>query len=264
MKSTIVSWHDASYNLPYFWKLTGEVDVEKLYSALINSFNNHDIYDSYLSEGEFITDKSTVFRPAICELSYFNSREFELAVVEKVKSYAYWSFDINTWPLQEAIIFVNTKKNSNEYFLFINVSHLICDVSSAYELITEINNGKIEKLNITISNPNNTISPKREQRAKDYFASWLKLIDSLEQPNFQLDKSLTRKNADITINKKLIDKITLLSNNTEFEVLLTSYIVLLSRLTSQKIVTVGVPLENRRKYKRHSHGCFVNNLPITV
>lgn len=90
------------------------------------------------------------------------------------------------------------------------------------------------------------------------------MIDSLEQPNFQLDKSLTRKNADITINKKLIDKITLLSNNTEFEVLLTSYIVLLSRLTSQKIVTVGVPLENRRKYKRHSHGCFVNNLPITV
>lgn len=51
------------------------------------------------------------------------------------------------------------------------MSHLICDVSSAYELITEINNGKIEKLNITISNPNNTISPKREQRAKDYFAS---------------------------------------------------------------------------------------------
>ena len=76
---------DASYNLPYFWKLTGKVNIEKLYSALMNAFNNHDIYHSYVSGGKIVTDKSTVFRPRIYELSYSDNREFENSVINKVK-----------------------------------------------------------------------------------------------------------------------------------------------------------------------------------
>ena len=259
---------DASYNLPYFWKLTGKVNIEKLYSALMNAFNNHDIYHSYVSGGKIVTDKSTVFRPRIYELSYSDNREFENSVINKVKEFANRPFNVNIWPLQEAIIFVNTKKTADEYFLFVNVSHLICDVTSAYELITEINNGynngPIEKINIEVSSSITEINKKREKRAIDYFTSRLKLVKSLEQPVIQLDKTLPRKNGDIILDKNLVNSITSLSGNTEFEVLSTAYIILLSKLTSKNIITVGVPLANRGKSKRHAHGCFVNNLPLII
>ena len=259
---------DASYNLPYFWKLTGKINIEKLYSALMNAFNNHDIYHSYMNGGKIVTDKSTVFRPRIYELSYSDNREFENSVINKVKVLANRPFNVNIWPLQEAIIFVNTKKTADEYFLFINVSHLICDVTSAYELITEINNGynngSIEKINIEVSSSITEINKKREKRAKDYFTSRLKLVKSLEQPVIQLDKTLPRKNADIILDKNLVNGIVSLSGNTEFEVLSTAYILLLSSLTSKNIITVGVPLANRGKSKKHSHGCFVNNLPLII
>ncbi|MGT2929502.1 AMP-binding protein [Streptococcus dentasini] len=258
---------NASYNLPYLWKLTGLVKVNRLYSSIMNAFNNHKVYHSYLKDGKLVYDGSTKFKPKIIELACSTNREFGNTVMKQVKLFANTPFNNNIWPLQQAIIFINTYDSSDEYYLFLNISHLICDIYSAYELINEISKGYNNEF-IPLEEESSTsikkVNEKREQRAKDYFASKLSLIKSLEQSSLEIDNSTSRKNIDIIISRDIIERLMRLSKKTEFEVLLTSYVILLSSITSQQIVTIGIPLANRRSYERHAHGCFVNNLPLII
>ncbi|EMC24320.1 non-ribosomal peptide synthetase [Streptococcus mutans] len=259
---------NASYNLPYLWKLTGQVKVNKLYASLMNTFNNHAVYHSFLKDGELVYDSNTKFRPKIIEMTYPTDEEFEIAVMEQAKIYANTPFNNSVWPLQQAIIFINTRDFSEEYFLFINVSHLICDIYSAYEIINEISDRYNNKVTTLLEEKKplsvNKISEKREQRAKDYFSSRLPLISSLEQPSLTIEHTSNRRNIDITVSRNVVTKLMNLSKKTEFEVLLTAYTILLSSITSQQIVTIGIPLANRHPEERHTHGCFVNNLPLII
>nr|WP_205395654.1 amino acid adenylation domain-containing protein [Streptococcus lutetiensis] len=259
---------NAAYNLPYFWKLSGDsLNIELLSSSLEKTFNSHEVYHSYLKHNKLHLDSNSHFLPEIVELTYDDKNEFEEKVFETVTKLANIPFDNEVWPLQYAKIFVNTLDNS-ECYLFINISHLICDVYTAYELINEINfhyNHPTEDYKLKTGTSHiKKRNLKREVRARDYFYSKFQEIDGLEQNGLSLKSDLTRKNLDVRISNEKVKQLSKLTNKSDFEILLLCYGILLSKVTSQNRIVIGIPLANRQAVDRHSHGCFVNNLPLVI
>ena len=72
---------------------------------------------------------------------------------------------------------------------------------------------------------------------------------------FEIEESLT----------SLIYKYSADQSTTPFLTLLTSYAILLNKLSQQDLIVIGVPLSNRRNEEfKDTFGCFVNILPVAI
>lgn len=163
---------NSSYNLPYLWHLTGNIDVAKLRSALEKVFNSHDVYHAYIKNNSLVEESNRHFKPIIMDFSQLSSKEFRDQVISQATFLANKPINIKKYPLEQAIIFTNSS-NPNECFLFLNISHMICDVYSAYQLFSEIstiyNGGHLVSFSQFFNSNNNVINLNREKRALSYF-----------------------------------------------------------------------------------------------
>ncbi|MFS0506489.1 AMP-binding protein [Lactiplantibacillus plantarum] len=266
---------DASYNLPYLWKLSGHLDVPKLSKVLEKVFNIHDVYHMFIKDGKNNLDWSKHFIPQVKTIDQ-NREIFEKSVVKDTYRLANQPLDVFKWPLEEAIIY-QSKYIKDEFFLFLNISHEICDVYSAYQLFTEINDGYNRHLYFQNSSQfesskaiNKTINKSREERAIGYFKE---RINSFNLSTFSQEglangveskKVLYEKHSDCKLPLHLIQKIANKNEKDIFEVLLSFYLILLANLTGKQTIITGIPIANRRSEDKKTHGCFINNLPLII
>lgn len=257
---------NSSYNLPYLWHLTGNIDVAKLRSALEKVFNSHDVYHAYIKNNSLVEESNRHFKPIIMDFSQLSSKEFRDQVISQATFLANKPINIKKYPLEQAIIFTNSS-NPNECFLFLNISHMICDVYSAYQLFSEIstiyNGGHLVSFSQFFNSNNNVINLNREKRALSYFKNKISGLSSLAQSGLPTSKG-PRQEFELKIDQNKTKDIMETTKKSEFEVLLTFYILFLYRLTGQKQIIVGVPIANRRTTNKKTHGCFVNNLPLII
>lgn len=262
----MINPQNAAYNLPYLWHLSGSIDREKLYTALFEVFNHHDVYHSWVSHGKLVADDKLVFRPRIVEI---NGNNFDKEVMDRVAFMANRPINIHCWPIQEVFLFFNVKEKS-ECYLFLNVSHMICDVYSAYEMINEIsylyNGGTIRTEDCDYYSVTCRVNKRRDLRAHKYFNSELSGLNITDQTSLKILPNDWRTNKDVRLNKSTFDKIIEESNKSEFEILLLLllYVLSLYRITNKNRIIVGVPIANRRSNQRHIHGCYINNLPLVI
>ena len=254
---------NSAYNLPYLWHLTGNINIESLKNAIELVFNQHDVYHSHIEDNHLVFESEQHFTPTIMKLSNRKITEFKSQVLHYVNTLANTPINVKKYPLEQAIIFVNTE-SSNECFLFLNISHMICDVYSAYQLFSEIStvyNGGRLKAPTQFNNANRDLNTSKKKRALSYFKEKIKNITSLSQKGLQTTNA-PRQDLEFHIDLEKVNELINSTKKSEFEILLTFYVLFLYRLTGQNNIIAGIPIANRRTTDKRTHGCFVNNLPL--
>lgn len=265
---------DTSYSLPYLWHLSGEINLCKLKRVLDTVFNIHDIYHMYYSSsGKLIKNNNLKVKSQVINFSSRNFDEFESFVKEQVFRDMKHAFNLNAFPLVKIKLFVDNRFK-NDCFLYLNICHSICDVYSAFQLFKEISNlyngehlGKIKQFEDSKS-LNHSLSLKKEYDAVCYFKNLIKenSVMTLSQPNLQtnMDYPIKSNEGTCKLPLKRIIELSKSLNASEFEIMLSIYVIFLSKITNSSKVITGVPLANRRIGDKRIHGCFVNTLPLIL
>lgn len=204
---------NSAYNLPYLWHLTGNINIESLKNAIELVFNQHDVYHSHIEDNHLVFESEQHFTPTIMKLSNRKITEFKSQVLHYVNTLANTPINVKKYPLEQAIIFVNTE-SSNECFLFLNISHMICDVYSAYQLFSEIStvyNGGRLKAPTQFNNANRDLNTSRKKRALSCFKEKIKNITSLSQKGLQTTNA-PRQDLEFHID---LEKVNELINSTK-------------------------------------------------
>ncbi|RKD31341.1 non-ribosomal peptide synthetase [Lacrimispora algidixylanolytica] len=258
-----------AYNIPSLFKMTGEINTQKIEIIFKELINRHDSLKTYFSvrNGEIvqlIKDKL----------------EFELIVIETNDSIDEFSdklitpFMLDNAPLFRAYV-VETNGNS---YLFLDMHHIISDGVSVTVLIKEfieLFEGKeLEPLKLQYKDfaawQNNFLKSDAIKRQERY---WLNTFNGMlpvlnmpidyDRPNiqsFEGDRYDTRIDENTT---ELLRSISAETGTTTNMLLLTAFYILLSKYSGQKDIVIGIPVAGRQHADlQETVGMFVNTLPL--
>lgn len=271
---------DTSYSLPYLWKLKGDINFTRLKQVLDIVFNIHDVYHMYFnSSGNLVLNDELSFKSKIVKMSS-DSKLFQSHVIEYVTSDMKRPFKLSEFPLERVILFTN-EQYGNEGYLYMNISHAICDVYSAFQLFQEISDLYNSSFNLKNTEKfkdvrqfkdsktlKHKISTKKEENVIRYLREKINnlKLSTLSQKNLNTDYDypIVSNEGTCVFDLEQINKLSRELSLSEFEVMLSIYVIFLSKITNSNEVITGIPLANRRTGDKKVHGCFVNNLPLII
>ena len=260
--------NDPSYNLNTVLMLEGDIDVNKLTSVLEDIFNTQ-IYKMVFGEfqGEIYQclNKHRRVTPQVIELKE-NITTNEL--IKLVSEDANKPFDINAWPLINLKVYVSRKK----VYLHIKRHHIITDVTSMLNEMKAISaryNG--EKHSVITDNfldYINNMDDAIEDNATDYFKGQFAETErfSLEELHEDRDKEgiCAGVHKYFLIDKQKVDTLCDNLKVTPFLLNLCLYAFVLSILSREKKVIIGIPVANRKSEYKYSSGIFINAFPVML
>ncbi|WP_430813450.1 condensation domain-containing protein [Carboxylicivirga sp. RSCT41] len=283
--NSVVYPKDSSYNIPLVYKVKGDLNPDLLEKALNLLIDKYDVLrSSFIRKGrEFSrivhSNEECVYKIDTPELPY----DFEGVEVKDVDDEVHELFDLGRWPLFRVKLF---KFKDNVSILSIVFHHIIIDLHSytifAKELSTFYN---------LLKNGDKPIVEEVKHHYNDFVeweAKWLKSNEADTRLDFwcrelgnkhhllNVPAGISRpamqskqgKRLHFEVNSQLSYGIKKLAEQlavTPFTLLLTAYSILLSRLSGQKQVIIGVPLSNRRKdFNKQVFGPLINILPIII
>ncbi|QHI35457.1 Tyrocidine synthase 3 [Kordia antarctica] len=216
--------------------------------------------------------------------SIFEIQEIEIPLfsnVEEAKTFVFEHiFDLNSFPLFKVALVVNT----NGTLLFFNLHHSIGDgwtmhilqrdLLKLYEARLKNAVPDLPELPIQYKDycgwQNEQIALEEYTELKEYwkqqFSGSLTYLDLPSDFPIIKEKEKTAASYSIFISEKVKIKIETLAQSSAtsvFGVLLSSLKMILSRLTSEKDIIIGIPVANRNHYQlKNVAGCFINTLMI--
>ncbi|MCL7489548.1 MAG: amino acid adenylation domain-containing protein [Desulfobulbaceae bacterium] len=274
----------STYNIPAVFNISGPLDIPALEKSIATVIRRHEVFNMTFSpQGEI--------RPqSIANERLFHSGEIgpdEASTPDELKqsitNEITRPFNLETGPLIRVRLIHREKNN---YVLVMVLHHIITDLRSKELLGAQISacyDTIIKKRKLPLlESPflySNYVKRRRAWESTQPAGAMLEfwknevqdhkgLIDlPLDHPRPPVAGSsgkahffqLSQEHADI------LNEYCCRHTIAPFIVLLTCYLLLLARYSSQKKIVVGVPLTNRRHADdKDTMGCFINILPLTL
>ncbi|MDR2735958.1 MAG: amino acid adenylation domain-containing protein, partial [Gracilibacteraceae bacterium] len=165
--------------------------------------------------------------------------------------------------------------------LIIHFSHIIADAYSFYHLISllqEFYNSAMSADAIAERLRKDPLgkfmttetAPIVKPHSKDFFQKEIGNLETLEMPKIKQRRKqgvIEGTGCTFPLDARTSDSIRefiITHETTEFSFFLAVYVLLLSRLTEQNTVVLGLPMANRTPADIHVFGCYVNTLPLKI
>ncbi|MTI26090.1 type I polyketide synthase, partial [Fulvivirga kasyanovii] len=263
------------YNETQVFQVHGEIDIEKIESAINQIIKRHEILRSSIS---MLGDEPV---QKILDHSTFNlsQKEVKWADVEENINEAIKPFDLAKPPFLRVFIFrISDKDGLN--IMVIDMHHLITDEYAFSNFVNELqllySKKKLDDLEIQYKDYSEwQLSGKQQEvqlQQKEYWLDSLKgKLRALDLPyDFMRPKLKTfeGRRVDYSIGAELSEKLLKLCEEnkvTLYMSMLSIYSVFLSKLTGEEDIIIGTPTSGRHKLETQSLiGMFVNTLAIRV
>ncbi len=259
-------------NISRVYEIIGEFDVNKIEKTFQLLINRHEALRTGIKTyGESVIQQ--IYDDVNFKLSFLNEKDH--GALTKSFDIFTKSFNLSEPPLMRGVIYQTEK---NDFYLFFCIHHIICDGISLNILLNEFkyiyNGGCLESLNLkyvdfTIWQKN---SNKSLIQQKDFWSNhltgYLPTINLPTKQNRDLVEVYKAEMKTIVLGKEQYQKIkktALLTNVSEFVFMLSSYYLLLSKLSGDDEVIVGTAAIGRsQECLENMVGTFVNILPLRL
>jgi len=264
--------NDPSYNLVFMYKITGELNQERLKRAIEIVGNSIDLFKVHFEkEGNELFQVYSPQRQFQVEIIEKGISDTEKQFQERVLEHAMRRFkeplNLATWPLFEFTIY---SSNNGEWYLLVSAPHILSDGFSYYGLIDSINfcyhslsNGTFFKDSFlgrssALAIPNDL----------EFFQRELSGLDSLEVKAIKQERNerglLEGRTHHFAISKETIGSCLKKLHCSEGAFFLALHALLLKKLTDEERIVIGVPVLNRNRSEKSIFGYFVNTLPLSL
>jgi amino acid adenylation domain-containing protein len=277
---------NAAYNIASVFKIKGKIDIRIFTEAIGLILFKYEILRTRVSliNGSFCNTLHSLkaFDNLIqihCLNCHFEEEKLPQIIDDEINK----DFKLEELPLIRVCIFNFLEETS---VLTIVMHHITVDLHSKIIFQNDLSlcynsllKGKSPALSVVTSQYADFCIWQEKWLKSDEAASlnndWKIEIEKIEyNQTLPADFSIKRTHYDKGIrkhflwDKNLSEKIlTFSKQNTvsSFTVLLTAYFIFLHKLTNSKIITVGVPLSNRRnELFQSTFGCIMNIVPVTI
>jgi len=278
--------NNTAYNIPAILKIKGIPNIDALEYAINQLIVRHEVLRVYFEEKNKEVFQTSHNQDQIgIKVNVVEMHEplQENKLPEEIMEEVHRVFNLAEWPLLRIKLFSFPDGIS---VLTIVFHHIIVDLHSKQVFAEEFS----ELYNSYCGNYSPDLKRifggyleysrwekkwLKSDEADKMLEEWKKYIshtpDILEIPaDFSKPKinNLEGKRKHFTLDKELSFKILRFAKENSvnaFTVLLTTYAILLNRLTNQTAIIIGVPLTNRRNPEfKDTFGCFVNIVPVLV
>ena len=276
-----------AYNLPFDYKITGEVDETILEKSIQVLINRHESLRTVLKNKDGIPYQEVLdawpFKLPVINLENLKDTEWNSSLENYSMENEMHIFDIENGPLFVAKLL---KINKKEWFLLVNMHHAISDGWSVKILLDELG-----LIYTALKREEEIILPDLPINYRDYSDwqnKWLKGKDSkkelefwigelkgapdlLQLPmDFQRPKNQTYDGDEVSfiLNQKITDQLRSFgqqNKGTLFVTMLSIFNTLISRYASQEEFLIGIPIAGRIFEEQESLvGMLINNFPVRI
>jgi amino acid adenylation domain-containing protein len=277
---------NTAYNIPSLFRLKGSLNSDFIKQSVSEITRRHEIFrTTFASENgqlqQIITDEPRCAFSSIL-LTDLTSEQTEEKLQSLIRREVETPFDLERGPLLRVTLY---RISDDEHYLLIMMHHIITDLRSK-----ELFSAELSFLYNALTQGKPSVLPPPEQHYKNFALwqkNWLKSKQSeamlaywqehLRNHSGYLNLPTDRPRQPVQILSgeaipfhlprfftESLKKFSRRNSVNIFLTLLTAYLILLFRYTSQKDIVIGVPLTNRR-HDPHKDilGCFVNILPLS-
>ncbi|WP_432092903.1 non-ribosomal peptide synthetase [Streptomyces sp. bgisy100] len=262
---------DTSYNLAYAFRMTGDIDSERLRRAVESFLDANVAFNTVFVERD--GEVKAVYEPG---------HHYEVPLVrhpgdatervrEQMSKASRRHIAPDTWPLYE----YQVVEDDHASYLTILMSHLLCDAFGFYNLGQQIGALYADPAAQPVGAPYSPLDfpddAAASEAAKDFFRSMLGGLPGLALEQLETDRNdegvLEGSHVLLPLDQDLnsaIDKTVAELGVRKFSFFLGIHMLMLSCLSGSRTVTTAIPLANRRKdpLQRIAFGYFVNTLPL--
>lgn len=271
-----------TYNLPYLFKIEGNLCIDIFKAALKHLINRHEVLRTTFLEQEGVVyqkihpEIDSILLDPIPYNQLKHSDDFE----KFINHFAKQPFDLSSGPL---IQFQLIKKTDTFFYLIINIHHIIFDAWSIdifkndlFTIYQSLKNEMpilLEPLELQYADfaqwEYEVINSSIGENQIDFWKSHLQDTPSLEIPtDFHREKisSFKGKTIQFPIPFELVKMVRLYTkqhNVTMNNYFMAIFNLLLYRYTNEEIFSIGTPISNRQDSSlQNLIGFFVNTIPI--
>ncbi|WP_053004177.1 MupA/Atu3671 family FMN-dependent luciferase-like monooxygenase [Flavobacterium sp. ABG] len=270
---------NSAYNLPIVLKLEGDINTTKLQQAVNALVMRHEVLRTHfvLQENGEIAQK--VSQEADFQMEVRNNcseEEIKSIVTDFIKS----PFELKESSFLKTLLL---HKNDKEYYLGINIHHIISDGASLEILMSDLaqiynslvseNPINLQELPIQFKDYAEWVSDKENVKSEEKY--WLEKFSGelpvINLPTYQSRPALkTYKGSSYThtISQKNLKSLRVFSSEnkgTLFMSLMAAVNGLLYRYTSQTDIILGTPVSGRNHAELQNQiGLYINTLPIRM
>ncbi|NKF08884.1 non-ribosomal peptide synthetase, partial [Clostridium gasigenes] len=259
-----------AYNMPMMFKFKGTFNIEKVNETFNKlMMRNHSLKTTFHEVNNEIVQKVNNKYKFNINIEDSTGRD-----LDKIFNDFVIEFDLNVGPLFR----VKAIKNYDEYYLLIDMHHIISDGVSLRILLKEFtkiyNDVDLEKLRIQYKDfsvwQNNILKSKEIKKEEEYwinqFSGEIPILDLPYDYERSSIKSFIGNNIEVSLDKNITErlrKVSMENGITMHMLLLTVYNVLLFKYSGQDEIVVGIPIAGRNHVDlQEVIGVFVNILAI--
>jgi amino acid adenylation domain-containing protein len=276
---------DTAYNIPSVFRIVGEIDIVALKKALQTIVQNHEVLRAnFQYHNKTLVQRINEEETVDFSLVKLENLSQEHNALSEVLSEIHKTFSLESDRLLRVKLFEIKK---NEYFLTIVFHHIVVDLHSK-----DIFSKELSHL-YNLFHEGKEVKSDKEEYNYLHFAnfekSWLLTEESSKQlsgwkeelkgkelildlPNEFVGNSkgelLKGERKHFFFESNVHGDLKKIANEhaiNTFNILLTTYFIVLHRISNQSEISVGIPFPNRRRDEyKDTFGCFVNILPIIV
>lgn len=276
----------ALYNVPWQFKLKGNLDMNSLEISLNQIVQRHSVLQSTfkLIEGQpvMIVDRTLSISIIKHDMRHWQGKQLELQIEKYLKEKSSEPFDLSVAPLIRSYIL---QIKENEYIVLMNIHHIIFDGwsleifmkewSTLYNLLVHQQPLSLNKISFDYFDysmwQSELIRHNKHEKGVTYWQEKLENIDQFLEPisvnpvknNLSFNGELIMRSLGKGISEQL-QKYSEESKTTKYMILLTCYKILLFDFTHQNDIAIGAPSAGGRivhPFDQHI-GYFVNTLVI--
>jgi len=255
-----------SYNISSVLKIKGELDLERLQEALNKLVKREEIFRTsfHMEEGEPVQKMA---ENAEIKIDY--SEEEKVNIQETFNKFVS-PFDLSKAPLMRVKII----KTEEEYIFFCDIHHIISDGESMLVMLgilsklyieKELVNPKVQYKDFTAWQNKKDIK-KQAEYWKNEFSEEISILDlktDFVRPQEQSYRGAVLRQQINKETKEKINKLAKKHKSTEFMVMLSAFMLMLSKYSRQEDIIVGIPISGRTHADTHDMlGMFVNTLAL--
>lgn len=266
-----------AFNESDSFEIDGDLDLNAFQGAVEDTLNENEAFRlRFDSDGEFqSTAGSLPLELSLTDFSHLGVDSAREQLSSRLAELALTSFDLEKGPLVRACLF---SLGASKHVFVIYCHHIIFDGYSAELMIQEIADRYAAKVS-GVARTNADLSPfsiyaeRMESAGNEIPSYWLEVFaeDQPEPLDIPTDRprGAKRQYNGNTVHRELPKKLCLGVKEaakqlgvSQFALLLSAYSALLSRLTSQEDMVIGVPTAGQARENIDTIGYCVNILPV--
>lgn len=265
----------AAYNNPLCYHLLGDVNVERIKQVL------QEIVDRQPALRGYFVPQGGIPKQVLTTELKVNFEFYDLSIsLDKqesrmkdiIQNNVSKSFHLTELPLHR---FTLIKLNENNFYLILNIHHIVVDGYSAGLLIkaisegyqqTHLNSAALDDMYMDhLQQPSNNQKLSQEFWAQQ-FQNMKVNIDLFSEfsKDISTDRGIRQHFAISSELSQQLKKIAKINRTTDFIVLMAAFYVVLAKYADQYDLTIGYAVDTRTADSKNLFGFFVNNIPLRL